>query len=329
MKKLPHIFPLVTLWLLSKILFSHEQVVGFAFDWDDNIVKMPTSIILFDNKTQTPLPISTDEFAVIRELIGKVGTPWESISLDPCPEKGSLRFFGDLSVEGENHFLKDLHQAISELPSKWQRPAWPNFVMALDHPSTAKNTSIITARKHEPNTVFEGLVFLKDRGLIRFLPPKDNIWTVSSPSFGQQFKDTFGVFAPVGDTQSPSERKVAVAMKLLDQINSSPLGSGAKPVLDSKGDTFTPLHLWGFSDDDFGTFDKMQSNLQNEIDANRWPKVKVSLFYTGLNHPKEEPRAIVLRHQQIPRTFEEDSEWKELFITCSQPIRKLTGHLTK
>jgi len=315
----------VALSFFAKTVFSEQQIIGFAFDLDDNILKMPTSIVLFEKQTGEPLPVSTDEFAVIRELIGKSGTPWASFSIDPCPEKGSLRFFGDLSIERENHFLKDLKKALEGSPHHWQGPAWSDFSLALSDPHTAQQTSIITARNHEPSTVFEGLKLLKERGLILHLLPEDNIWTVSAPSFKKKFQDTFDVVPPVGTTQSPSERKAAVAEGILDQINQLPLRSNSYSVLDPEGNHQKPLHLWGFSDDDFGTFQKMQAHLQKGVDSNRWPFVKITLFFTGLNHPQEKPRSVVLRPHRDPRSFREEGEWKGFIRNCFQSLAKVSG----
>ena len=42
----------------------------YAFDWDDNIVTMPTQIILIDDKDEE-VGMSTEDFAEYREQIGK------------------------------------------------------------------------------------------------------------------------------------------------------------------------------------------------------------------------------------------------------------------
>jgi hypothetical protein len=42
----------------------------YAFDWDDNIVTMPTQIILKDDK-DTEVGMSTQDFANFRSKIGK------------------------------------------------------------------------------------------------------------------------------------------------------------------------------------------------------------------------------------------------------------------
>jgi len=42
----------------------------YAFDWDDNIVKMPTRIYLIDNNGNE-VGMTTDDYAKYRSMIGK------------------------------------------------------------------------------------------------------------------------------------------------------------------------------------------------------------------------------------------------------------------
>ena len=76
-------------------------------------------------------------------------------------------------------------------------------------------------------------------------------------------------------------------------------------------------HLWGFSDDDFGNFEKAKKVLQKELNQGKWKNVKITLFFTGVNVKDVPPHALVLRANQEARKFEdfEDQEWKAQLIS--------------
>lgn len=296
----------------QKISTNSEMVVGFAFDWDDNIFEMPTKIMLYDKVQKTEKGVSTEEFALIRNTIGKPGTEWENFELKPSPKDGSLRFFGDQSKEGTAQFVKDIALAMNTKGYHWQGPVWNDFVMAMASKETSKNTWIITARLHAPSTIHGALTELQSKGLIKTTLPVRNIWAVSNDKFDQDFKRIFNQDAPAGGAADPSARKAAVMENILDQINQTKLPKSAPLTLDFEGASKRQQHLWGFSDDDFGNFSKAKNVLQKGVDGGRWPNVKITLFFTGTNHPSEKPQAVVLRPNKAPRKFSETDEWKQI-----------------
>jgi len=106
-----------------------------AFDWDDNIMYMPTQIILKDENGEE-VPMSTEDFAEYREQIGV--EPFEyngkeivGYSNDP------YRFF---STKGDKRFLVDSMLAK-------EGPEWENFVDTINNGSIF---AIVTARGHSP-----------------------------------------------------------------------------------------------------------------------------------------------------------------------------------
>ena len=114
----------------------------YAFDWDDNIVHMPTKIILLNDKGEE-VEMSTEDFATYREKIGEtsfnyLGDTIVDYSEDP------FRFFG---VHGDKQFLKDSLKARIG-------PAWNDFKESINNGSIF---AIITARGHNPNTIKEGI----------------------------------------------------------------------------------------------------------------------------------------------------------------------------
>ena len=110
----------------------------YAFDWDDNIVHMPTKIIL---KTEDgdEVGMSTDDFAEYRGIIGKEPFEYNGETIvgygdDP---------FKNFRTEGDKDFL------IDEMRAKLG-PAFNDFREAINNGSIF---SIITARGHNPNTL--------------------------------------------------------------------------------------------------------------------------------------------------------------------------------
>jgi hypothetical protein len=297
-------------------------IVGFAFDWDDNIFEMPTQIMLFDKNTGEQRGISTDEFALMRSLIGKAGTPWEGYELRSSSVDGSLRYFGDTSKEGAAIFAQDVKRAMTSAKYHWQGPVWKDFVHAMRHKQTADQTWIITARRHSPKTIHSALIEFQNRGLIKNVLPVENVWVVGYEEFDSIYKNRFGRKPPEGGSADPSARKAAVMENILDGINGTSIPASAPKTLASIGNNHVRQHLWGFSDDDFGNFNKARDVLQNGVDANRWPNVKITLFFTGTNHPTEKPQAVVLRSKMAPRPFSEKDEWKMLTAKTNNHERK-------
>lgn len=110
----------------------------YAFDWDDNIVHMPTKIMV---KTEDgdEIGMSTDDFAEHRHDLGKT----------PFKYKGkTIVDFGDnpfrmFKTDGDKDFVVDAMRAK-------KGPAFDDFKEAINNGSIF---SIITARGHNPETL--------------------------------------------------------------------------------------------------------------------------------------------------------------------------------
>lgn len=114
----------------------------YAFDWDDNLVHMPTKIILLNDKGNE-VEMSTEDFATHREKIGEKPFEYQGEKIVDYAED-PFRFFG---VEGDEQFLKD------SLKAK-VGPAWNDFKESINNGSIF---AIITARGHNPNTIKEAV----------------------------------------------------------------------------------------------------------------------------------------------------------------------------
>ena len=136
-----------------------NNILYYCFDWDDNILSMPTKIIVLNNYGEE-VGISTEDFAKYRHIIGIEKFIYEghTIVSYPLDEQGNVdqdkayRNFTDYS--DENLFLEDVKYALN---NNLYGPAWEDFVECLTNGSLF---SIITARGHESNTIKEVIVFI-------------------------------------------------------------------------------------------------------------------------------------------------------------------------
>lgn len=236
---------------------SLERVRAHVFDVDDNIfLKLPTRIILFKIGAAEERAVSTEEYARIREKIGKEGE-WAAYERR---EDSFREFRGD-------HFIGAVKWIVENLPeSEWQGPAWKDFARLLSDPDSAKHVGILTARNHPPEVFIEAFRYLKQRGYIEHLPPVSNVFPVGD--------------APNHDTAGAKAQKMK---EFLDRAQATPVGRKAKEVLDQDGRRKKRLHVVEFSDDDRGNFERMAHELSAELRADpaRWAKVKIVLRYTG------------------------------------------------
>ena len=110
----------------------------YAFDWDDNIVHMPTKIML---KTEDgdEVGMSTDDFAEYRSKIGKEDFEYNGNTIVGFSEEPYRNF----RTAGDKDFLVDAMRAKLG-------PAFNDFKEAINNGSIF---SIITARGHNPETL--------------------------------------------------------------------------------------------------------------------------------------------------------------------------------
>lgn len=127
-----------------------DYLLYYAFDWDDNILNMPTVIHMTkkEGDTWTPIDVSTADFAIVR---GDV----DNYKVD----KDSFSEFRDDGPRGEDAFITDVKNAISQ---KRFGPAWDDFIECLTNGSVF---AIITARGHESGPMRKGIEWIIDNVL--------------------------------------------------------------------------------------------------------------------------------------------------------------------
>lgn len=133
---------------------SRLELSYYSFDWDDNILHMPTTILMdkkFGNDWQ-PVEVSTSEFAVVRN--DKVN--YRLRNDNPVEAFSGFR---DTGPKGKDAFLQDVKKALSNSETG---PSWNKFMTCLKEGAIF---SIITARGHEPETIRGSVEYIIDNVL--------------------------------------------------------------------------------------------------------------------------------------------------------------------
>lgn len=133
----------------------------YIFDWDDNILRMPTVIHLeklMPDGTWAPHTVSTSLYSIVRQNFEGYRFPGNS-------RKEAFRDFSDgEGAASSSTFLKETEEAIERVVSGKEQPC-PSF-------STFKKTlvegrlfAIVTARGHADSTIREGVKLFIDKVL--------------------------------------------------------------------------------------------------------------------------------------------------------------------
>jgi hypothetical protein len=264
------------------IILKPPTIKAFNFDWDDNIFFMPTKIVLFEKTTGQELEVTTGQFAKIRMRVGKPSgdpenpNPWEKYEIKEGLT-GSFKYFKD-SPTG-NFFRDDIIKAITTSdPSVWMGPSFNDFITALSNPATAAWTTIITARGHSSDEIYEGLEYIRDymatQGKTIYLPPKKNLYGVDGAA-------------------NPSHEKVRIMKDILDHLEKV----AAEDDIQAS---------FGFSDDDQHNFATAVEEFHEAImegwrskKSSPWPHVKIVTYFTQQDHHKVPPHIEVLKPNGI------------------------------
>jgi hypothetical protein len=241
---------------------STPDMKYYAFDWDDNILFMPTKIILKNDKGEE-VSMSTEDFAHYRTLIGVKDFEYEGNTIVGFAEN-PFRNFG---VLGEKQFIIDMMVA---KPG----PAWKDFVEAINGGSIF---SIITARGHSPSILKEGvynLIVSNKNGidmkqLIKNLEKFREIAGVEKKSKKDLIRDYLDMcrFYPVthgkGSAVNPEEGKIDAMKEFIDYVKQVSSELHKKAFLKNKvSNRFVPQ--LGFSDDDIRNLEKMKKHFKDE-----------------------------------------------------------------
>lgn len=238
----------------------------YAFDWDDNIVHMPTKIIL-QSEDGDDVEMSTDDFAEYRSKIGKEkfdykGETIVGFSDDP---------FRNFRTPGDGQFLID---AMRAKPG----PAWDDFVEAINNGSIF---AIITARGHNPNTIKEGVFnyiinnykgidkekLLKNlRKYREFAGEEEMTETQLIRSYLEMNRYNPVSFGDASGAQNPEQAKIRALEDFIYYIKSmASLLKGKATLKKDIANKFIPAEpKIGFSDDDLKNLDAIKGYFKDK-----------------------------------------------------------------
>tara|TARA_R110000772_G_scaffold20466_5_gene56954 strand:- start:110071 stop:110964 length:894 start_codon:yes stop_codon:yes gene_type:complete len=278
----------------------------YTFDWDDNLLFMPTDIIVLDNNGNE-IPVSTAEFAELRGEIGKGEFQFKGNTIVgyPMTDDGSINYdsafrnFRD--IKDPNIFLKDTKRAISMGSFG---PSWGDFIECLTRGSLF---AIITARGHESPSIrnvveyiidtelsdkqkqkmYDNLLkftylFNKNYGYDRILRGK-----LSDNTLVKEFLNKcefIGVSAPSRinheNAMSPEKAKVEAILKFKGRINKFVGKIGMKAKI-------------GFSDDDSKTVKHIE-DIFDEVNHEEFPNI-VQWVVKNTNDPSDISKKVIDR----------------------------------
>lgn len=241
----------------------------YAFDWDDNIMFMPTSIIVLSENDEE-VPMSTEDFADHRHQIGKEPFNYKGTTVvDFAPDP-----FRNFGVKGDKRFVLD-----SMIASVG--PSWNDFVECINGGSIF---AIITARGHNPKTLKEGvynLIMSNKNGLnSRTLAENlyryrnignevigDNKAKALTPKELREYLDLCR-FYPVsfgeGSATNPEEGKIKAMREFISYCKDMAKEVGEKAYFKNDVENNEILPIIGFSDDDPRNIEKMKEFLDDE-----------------------------------------------------------------
>lgn len=245
----------------------------YAFDWDDNIVYMPTKILV-KSESGKVVGMSTEDFAKYRTIIGKENFFYKGENIVGYSENP----FEQFRVEGDRRFIID---AMLAQPG----PSWDDFVECINNGSIF---SIITARGHTPSVLKEAVynyIVSNTNGidkseLVKNLKKYREFMDEESLSDMELIKSYLDLcqFYPVsfgkGSAANPEEEKVKALRQFVNYVTGLSHELNKKAYIKNDIRNFF-LPFIGFSDDDLRNIEKTS---EDEFLSKR-----VKFKYTGDN----------------------------------------------
>lgn len=250
--------------VISEII--HDQMKPtmkyYAFDWDDNLMYMPTKIYLKSDKGKV-VGMSTEDFAEYRSEIGKKPFKYEGNIIVDFDDDA----FRDFRVSGDKKFMTDAMTA-------QVGPAWSDFVEAVNNGSIF---SIITARGHTPsvlkdtihNLINKNKYGLNKKEIVKNLRKYRDI-TDEEDLTDDELIETYlemCKYHPVsfgeGSAANPEELKVSAMKQFMEYVKNLSHRLQEKAYFKNKiSNYFTPYI--GFSDDDLKNVQAMKKHFDDE-----------------------------------------------------------------
>lgn len=267
----------------------------YIFDWDDNILTMPTKLHLEEQKEEgvwEGVTCSTAEFRVLR----KKGTKFRFKGASE--EEGLVEFQDEVREGRGGGFLKDVSKAIDELGEEGQPLSFQVFKKTV---LEGRLFAIVTARGHSSLTVRKGILYVLERVLG---PVEQEIMMINLRGYLAWVFDLIGLsrrevldiyldkLCQIYPINSPSFQKdVAKGKKLTTQEEKKQVAihefiEGLMVKFEEWGLTALGLPIaFGFSDDDKANVEAVKGYIKRVLGM-KYPTVKFCVYDTS--GPKEE-----------------------------------------
>jgi hypothetical protein len=284
-------------------LSPHRKLKYYMFDWDDNVLHMPTRIYMEkrSGRSWRPVALTTGEFARVRGDAARYRPPggrWEA----------AFRDFHDAGARGTRAFLEDTRLAVNRVIRRAGRgaPSYAAFKRALIEGSLF---AIITARSHRPSSIRKGVEYFIDRVLtpaeqarmiqnlrgfiVRFEPGAGRTlsdravrrryldlcryWGVSSPEFQKEMNIRWS------GSESPERAKQLAIRRFVAHVMTLVRGRRSRAAISV-----------GFSDDDRRNVRAAETFLRSEL-AREFPGVRFVVYDTSAG--RGAARKIVIRRR--------------------------------
>lgn len=234
----------------------------YAFDWDDNLMYMPTKIYLKDEDGES-VGMSTEDFAEYRSEIGKEPFDYEGHTIVGFDNDA----FRDFKVTGDKKFLVDAMKAPIG-------PAWDDFVEAVNNGSIF---AIVTARGHTPsvlknavyNLIKRNMHGLNEKEIVKNLRKYREIADEEDMTDDELLRTYLEMckYHPVtfgeGSAANPEELKVSAMRQFMEYVKTLSQRLQEKAYMKNKiSNYFTPYI--GFSDDDLKNVETMKKHFDDE-----------------------------------------------------------------
>lgn len=284
---------------------AERDLKYYIFDWDDNILHMPTHIHLErrrDDGEWEPHSVSTAVFSVIR-------ADQENYRAPPGGWEDAFRDFRDIDVDNENVFLRDTRMAIDRVV-RGDEKAGPSFEIFRTTLIEGRLFAIVTARGHSPSVIREGVEYFIDtvlttqekqtmlrnlRGYMACFAPEYNSADTDDKvvEYYLDHNKYHGVMSPhframMGQAPSASpntESGKQFAIKdFVEHVIAITRANGLN----------RPISV-GFSDDDEGNVKAVESFVRDML-SNEFPGVKFVVYYTS-DPDTPSGRKVVVRGQ--------------------------------
>ena len=259
--------------IISEII--HDQMKPtmkyYAFDWDDNLMYMPTKIYLKDEDGKR-VGMSTEDFAEYRTEIGKEPFEYEGHTIVGFDDDA----FEDFRVPGDQAFIKDAMRAETG-------PAWSDFVESVNNGSIF---AIITARGHTPS-VLKNAIYnlikknkhgLSEKELVKNLKKYRDLADEDELSDDEMVRAYLDMnkYHPVsfgeGSAANPEELKVKAMGEFMSYVRQLSNQLQEKAFMKNKISNYFIPYI-GFSDDDLRNVQAMKKHFDD--------KSGLDIYHTG------------------------------------------------